>query len=152
SGCGVISFELSQLLEGCFFSQFDLIEKQAEFEEFTLKNRDKFGGKESQFKFQWGDFLKREFFHNYSCVYSNPPFFYTENSRPSDSPYRDICRRIPIDLMEAWLLKMVEVLESEGSLFFCHRDSNLSAAFFNMKEMKKEKRKKSIFYWWKKTT
>lgn len=152
SGCGVISFELSQLVEENDSLQFDLIEKQIEFEEFSKKNRVEFGGKNSQFNFHWEDFLKMEFFLNYPCVYSNPPFFYLEDSRPSHNSQRDICRRIPKKMMDMWLFKMVEVLEPRGNLFFCHRDSNLSANSFSMEEIKKEKRNKSIFYWWKKTT
>lgn len=147
AGCGVISLELSR-----FFPEgdFDLIEIQESFKEIALHNIRKFAHNEKKFHYKVMDFLNAEFFVDFPLIFTNPPYFYEEDSRPSKDIKRNICRRMKKEHWNEWLFKMSSLLSPGGSLFFCHKRNDLTSANFHLREVEKKLINETTFYHWEK--
>lgn len=147
AGCGVISLELSKSFPN---GDFELIELQESFKEIALKNIRNFGEHEEKFHYKVLDFLDVEYFVDFPVIFTNPPYFYEEDSRPSKDEKRNICRRMKKDLWNEWLFKMSSLLSPEGSLFFCHKKDDFHSAPFHLREVEKKLLNETTFYHWEK--
>lgn len=152
AGCGVISIELLNrlyLLSDIPKFNMELIELQLEFKQSLEKNLS-FLESSINISVHFEDFLFASRPTKYSCVYSNPPYFFKNEGRLSSNLFREKCRRMMKEDLDTWLKKMIHFTKVGGDIFFCHRSSTIKSSLYNVKECKKVKRKKSTFYWWTK--
>lgn len=139
AGCGVVTCEFLKHAKSIPKS-VTLIELQEAFVPYLEKNlNSSFEGEKEKFKiinqnvFDWfkSDAL------NPCLIYFNPPYFFKEDSRPSESTLKDTCRRISKDDFRKLLLSSKEILKPGGEVVFCHRRQDLEEVLnldFSMKK------------------
>jgi len=116
-GSGVISIELLQTNP---LLRVTVIELQEAFEQSLQKNLKLFSREADVYI---DDFLSVEMQKKFDVIYTNPPYFFRDNSRESSTRERDLCRRMERQSWELWLEKVKSLLSKDGSFFFCHKES-----------------------------
>lgn len=117
AGCGVIGIEFYKQLKE-FIVTVDFIEVQNEFYDHLSVNTEDV--KSRVYIESWLNVESLD--TDYDLVLSNPPYFFTEDSRPSPSPLRDNCRRIRKEDFYLWLNKACGHLKKSGYFLFSFRD------------------------------
>jgi len=117
AGCGVIGMEFIGHKQSKSL-RVDFIEKQEKFKDCLNENI-----KETSSRIYMDDWLSIEGLESdYDLAFSNPPYFFTNDSRPAKDFSRDMCRRIESMAMLNWIDKVHDHLKENGDFFWVYRN------------------------------
>lgn len=150
AGCGVVSIETLMRMDS--FQHLTLIERQEDFKNYletNIKSLLSSKGSES-IKIIYEDFLNTSLdsFTTFDLIYFNPPYFYAGEGRESLDVKKEACRRMRREDFIGWLKRSSDLLNSNGNLFFCHRDGQWQASEFGLTSKKVETTEGAFFYHW----
>lgn len=113
AGSGIVGIEF--LLSKTDF-HLTLVEKNIKFQSYIEKNLEQFNTKAEVLISDWENVLGE-----YDLILSNPPYFFEDSSRPSQSLDRDHCRRWTRDQFKNFFKIIKRNLNSDGECFLSLR-------------------------------
>lgn len=131
AGCGVLGFELNFHIPQ--LHKIDFVEIQSQYESHFLENKSKveqhlathFPSINPEFKFldsNYDKILLPEFENRYQLILCNPPYFFPEQGKISESDFRSRCRFFIDSTFEKLIQTIDFCLAMEGEAFILIRD------------------------------
>lgn len=110
AGSGIITCELLRLVED-WQGSLTLLEKQVAFLSHLKDNlEESLNVLNVNYSIYQDDFLSWADNYPFDLIYYNPPYFFSEETRPSPLQEKDLCRRIQKKKLKSWINKSRELL------------------------------------------
>lgn len=128
-GCGVISLEI--LRKDKELTSF-IIERNPLFETALKKNISDLE-LSNRCSYEMTSIEDYEGQSHFDAIIFNPPYFFSEDSRPASDLNRDQCRRISRHDLLSWFERAHSLLRSNGHIYFSFRDESFVSTLMENK-------------------